>query len=193
MGSLIWKDAERILETAARLRNSDQVIECRLGGSSMESAIPRESRLRVGLDNSLPFRVGEVIAFVEDSAVFVHRVVYQGVRPHTETFVVTQGDACLCPDPPLRADRVLGRVTLMKQDGDWSAIASRPAGVRADSTVSRVLLRLVCRLMEVNISVAKVAARLITSIFHHLPHDSPVGGFALKPNPTQSRPATPTA
>ena len=178
--SLVWKNPDRVLDVVARLRGTKDNIECRLRGGSMESAIPRGSTLRIGLRARVPLRVGEVVAFAEESGVCIHRVVYRGRGPRAKGYVVTQGDACLCPDPPVGEDRVLGPVTAFQQRDVWAAPGAPPPSARARSLASRVLQLAISALMEVDVQLGRFAAMLATSVGNQLPIISPVGGVALK-------------
>lgn len=161
VGSLIWKDPERILEAVSRLRGSDSVIVSQIRGASMGSAIPRGSALRISLGRAAPYRIGEVVAFVQDSGICVHRVAYLGRGRRAKDYVVTQGDACFYPDPPVSSQRVLGRVTEFRYEERWLPAADRASRDRAQSLAGRLLLKLVAGLLEVNVRLAQVAAGIL--------------------------------
>ena len=179
IGALIWKDPERILASASRLRGFDQEVEIRLRGSSMGAAIPQDSLLRIRFGTTAPVQIGEVVAFVANAKVFVHRVVYRGRGTRAKDYIVTQGDACLCPDPPMNSDRVLGTVTECFHKERWAPPGLPISKIRADSVVSRTLQRVVAWVMELDIRLAQFVARLATNICNTLPHGAPVGGFTL--------------
>ena len=159
VGSLIWKNPERILEVFSRLRGSDTVIECLLRGASMEPAIPRGATVRIKLGRTAPYRVGEVVAFVQDDGICVHRVALLGRGQRARDYLVTQGDACLYPDPPISLPRVLGPVTGFRLDGDWVATTDRASIGRARSFRGRSLLKVVAALMALDIRLAQRVAR----------------------------------
>lgn len=161
VGSLLWKDPERILDAVSRLRGSDAVIECGLRGASMEPAIPRGSALRIDLGRPAPYSVGEVVAFVQDSGICVHRVSYLGDGKRRADFLITQGDACFYPDPPVSMRQVLGPVVAYRGRDGWVATGNRFCAGRARSLPGRMLLALVALLMELNVTVARGIARAL--------------------------------
>jgi hypothetical protein len=158
IGSLIWKDPERIIDTVSRFRDSDVVIECRLRGASMEPAIPRGASLRVSLARATPCRIGDVVAFVQDTGICVHRVAYVGRGERASGFILTQGDACFYPDAPVAMRQVVGHVREFRHDERWVATDDGPARGRAQSLVGRTLLKLVAGLLELDARLARGAA-----------------------------------
>lgn len=161
IGSLIWKDPERILEAVSCLRGPDTVIECRLRGGSMEPALPRGATLRISLGRAAHYRVGEVVAFVQDSGICVHRVACLGRGQRARDYIVTQGDACFYPDPPISTRHVLGPVTEFRHNEDWFPTGDQASADRARSFFGRILLKLVAGLMELNVNMARGAARAL--------------------------------
>jgi hypothetical protein len=159
IGALIWSDPGRIMENAARLRGTDAVIEMQLRGGSMGAAIPAGSTLRIALGRTGPCRIGEVVAFVRRSDVCVHRVAYLGRGARAHEYLVTQGDGCYYPDPPIRASEVLGPVVEFRHDGVWRRTGEQPSPDRAQSAIGRGLLCLVANLMEYSVPLARAAAR----------------------------------
>lgn len=161
IGALIWKDPDRILDAVSRLRGSGAVIECGLRGGSMGAAIPMGSRLHIDLGRGAPYRVGEVVAFVQDSGLCVHRVAYLGRGPRASNYVITQGDACFYPDPPVETRRILGSVTEFRDGERWRPAADPSSRDRSRSLLGRALLKLVSGLMEMNVRLARLAARIL--------------------------------
>ncbi len=161
IGSLIWKDPERILDAVSRSRGSDIVIECRLRGGSMEPAIARGSRLRIDAGQAPPYPVGAVVAFVRESDICVHRIAYVGRGRKSSGSIITQGDACLNPDPPMDVSRVIGTVSWMRQGECWSEVAAQAAPGRAQSFLGRSFLKLISTLMEIDMRLARTAAKAL--------------------------------
>jgi hypothetical protein len=161
IGSLIWKDPERILDAASMLRGSAAVIECQLRGGSMGVAIPAGASLRIDLGTSASHRIGEIVAFVQDSGICVHRIAYLGRGSRSSDYIITQGDACFYPDPPINSKRVLGSVTEFRIGENWIVTGIQPSHDRARSIVGRFLLKLVAGLMEVNVRLAQGVARIL--------------------------------
>ena len=161
IGSLIWKNPERILDVASRLRGSDTVIECQLRGGSMEPAIPRGATLRISLGRVAPYRVGEVVAFVQDAGICVHRVAFLGRSQRARDYIITQGDACFYPDSPINTSLVLGTATEFRLEGDWIPTTDQASVGRARSFLGRTLLKLIAGLMELDIRLAQSAAKIL--------------------------------
>jgi hypothetical protein len=161
IGSLIWKNPERILDVLSGLRGSDTVIECRLRGGSMEPAVPRGATLRISLGREAPYRVGEVVAFVRDAGICVHRVASLGRSQRARSYIITQGDACFYPDPPISTSLVLGPVTEFRFQGDWVPTDDQPSVGRARSFLGRTLLKLIAGLMELDIRLGQRAAKVL--------------------------------
>lgn len=181
ISSLVWKHPEVILNAAAQLQDSDAPIECRLRGASMEPTIAMGARLQIRLGEGGPYHCGDVVAFVLDGGVCVHRVVRCGSGQRSANHLITQGDACLCPDPPIAASQVLGRVTIPRNDQGFAPPAPRPPVARSGSLVARALLELVACLMKIDIRIGQFSARLASTVGQALPFRTPVGGFAFKP------------
>ena len=161
IGAFIWSDPTRLLEAASLLRGSDAVVECRLRGGSMEPAIPRGATLRIQLGRTEPYRVGEVVAFVQDSGICVHRVACLGRGPRVRDFVITQGDACFYPDPPISLRQVLGPVKEFRRQADWVPVDNEASAGRARSPAGRTLLVLVAALLAINVGWARGVARIL--------------------------------
>ena len=95
-------------------------------GSSMAPHLIPPAEAWVVADAPTP-RIGEIWAFVtDDGDLLVHRF----LRPDRGTLVFA-GDANRQADPPLRADRLVGRVAAVRSDGHTpGALRSRAAVVR---------------------------------------------------------------
>lgn len=161
IGALIWKDPTRILEHVARLRGTGAVIECNLRGASMGTAIPAGSAIRIRLEESRSYRVGEIVAFVVHDGLCVHRIAHLGRRERVRNYLITQGDACFNPDPPIELRHVLGPVVEFRDRERWVPAAGRPSRDRAQSLTGRALLKIVASLMEADIRLARGATWLL--------------------------------
>lgn len=116
----IWKRQRRELVAA-------------FGGGSMLPAIAPGQPLRLRCGEA--FATGDVIAFVIEEQMAVHRVIARG-----DGWILTRGDARVLPDPPLtELDRVVGRVVSLVDGGVDRAVPSpRPSFIAA--IVQRILL-----------------------------------------------------
>jgi hypothetical protein len=101
---------EELAAVALLWKASRRELTCRFGGTSMLPALPPQSevRLRCGEDGG----TGDVVAFLDEGRVVVHRIV--AVSPRG--WVLTRGDARLLPDHVIR-DRgeLMGRVVAVRR------------------------------------------------------------------------------
>ena len=109
------------LELAARLGARDAEFETSIRGGSMSPAIPALARLRVRLLAGESCRIGEIAFFVSDAGFTVHRVTHLLRDRADRIHLITMGDDCLVPDPPVRQDWVLGTVVAVQTNTGWSA------------------------------------------------------------------------
>jgi len=161
IGSLIWKDPNRILDNVAQLRGTGAVIECNLRGGSMGTAIPAGSAIRIRLEAARPYRVGEIVAFVVHDGLCVHRIAYLGAGARAGNYVITQGDACQNPDSPIEVSHILGPAIEYKSGKDWTPPAERSIGSRASSFLGRNLLRVVAWLLQIDVRAATLAVKIL--------------------------------
>jgi hypothetical protein len=120
-----------LLAVAALWKRTGREITARFTGRSMEPTLASgaEVRLRCG---DAP-AVGDVIAFIRDGHLVLHRVEALSTEAG---WVLTRGDACLFPDPPLYdATLILGRAIsrLGPAPGGW--------GRRGVLALCRLLMR----------------------------------------------------
>ena len=120
----------------------------------MGAAIPAGSALRIDVGRSAPACVGEVIAFVRDDGLCVHRVVHRA-----GALLVTQGDACFYPDEPIDDARVLGAVGAFLDGAEWRAVGAAPPDARARTLTGRALRAIVASLTRADVRLARFAAR----------------------------------
>ena len=156
IGALIWKDPSRVLEAAAKLRGTDAVLECRLRGGSMSAAIHAGSLVRIAMRRGPPWRVGEVVAFVQGAGLCVHRVAHR-----RGAMLVTQGDACYYPDEAIDEASVLALVTECSAGERWQPVTTAPDTARARSAIGRTLLAFVAALLVLDVGLARLAARAL--------------------------------
>ena len=128
-------EGEGLAAVASLWRKTGRELRARFGGSSMEPALPpgTEVLLRCG-ETGGP---GEVIAFLADGRLVVHRVV---ARAADGTWTLTRGDARVLPDVPIRdAEAVVGRVA-----GVWRSGSLEGLPAASDSLSRRLALRFAC-------------------------------------------------
>jgi hypothetical protein len=107
--------AEELAAAAGLWRRSGRELRAVFGGSSMEPSLPAQSE--VVLRCGAPPAVGDIVAFVADGRIVLHRV--EAVSPGA---LLTRGDALWLPDAPVRdPDAILGVVAAVRQ-GDCLAL-----------------------------------------------------------------------
>ena len=166
IGWLIWKDPKRIVDAAAQLKESGATIECQLGGGSMAPAIPKDSAVRVQMARTNVYRRGDVVAFARKSGVCVHRVVHEGFSGQAGGFLLTQGDGCFYPDPPVQLENILGLVAEFKYGDSWqSAAIAAPDSAATQSLLAKGLRAVTLAMMRFDVRLAQVTAKGLQAIF----------------------------
>jgi hypothetical protein len=138
-------EGEGLAAVASLWRKTGRELRARFGGSSMAPALPpgTELLLRCG-EAGAP---GDVIAFMADGRVLVHRVV---ARAADGSWTLTRGDARVLPDVPIRdPEAVVGRVAGMLRAGSLEGV---PAAV--DSLSRRLVLGVTCAFLRASPNAA---------------------------------------
>jgi hypothetical protein len=102
-------------------------LVCRFGGTSMRPSIAPEAEVRLLCGEGAAAR-GDVVAFLDEGRVIVHRVV--AIAP--SGWLVTRGDDRLLPDRVLRdPENVIGRVVAVRSGAAFADVpAARPSFAR---------------------------------------------------------------
>ena len=108
---------ERLRAFASLLKQNERSFDCEVRGRSMGAALADGSHIQVLSGASRGFVPGQVVAFLCGDAVIAHRVVHAGRRGRARGHILTRGDACLLPDPPMPVEAVLGPVLTMNAGG----------------------------------------------------------------------------
>lgn len=149
-GELDLVEGEALAAVASLWRKTGRELRARFGGSSMEPALPpgTEVVLRCG-ETGAP---GDVIAFVADGRLVVHRVVAQAPDG---AWTLTRGDARVLPDVPIRdREAVLGRVA-----GLWRAGSLEGVPAPTDSLPRRWAVDLACVALRASPGAATAVLR----------------------------------
>ena len=165
-------EGEGLAAVASLSRKTGRELRARFGGSSMMPALPpgTEVLLRCG-ENGGP---GDVIAFLADGRLVVHRVV---ARAADGAWTLTRGDARLLPDVPIRdAEAVVGRVA-----GVWRAGSLEGLPAAGDSLSRRLALRLACAALRASPGAATNALRSL----HTAARFARSGGLKLGASPAR--------
>lgn len=121
---------------ASRLGGRGAEFETAIRGDSMAPAIPMRARLRVRLLSEQSCQRSDIVFYLSDSGFMVHRVAHLPRRGAAAGYLLTLGDNCLVPDPPVREDRILGTVTAVQTASGW-----HPPGPLVDRSVCHRLVR----------------------------------------------------
>jgi hypothetical protein len=151
-GNLLRRDAKRIFDLICKHREKLQSIDITLRGGSMCPAIPKGASIRIQVDYKGTYVPGQVVAFLTDSSIMVHRLIYCGSAGKAKNYFLTRGDAMRTFDPPVHIDSILGPVVAFEDNGNWRTPPSRPPG----SKIGRSYLWFCCIAvaLEVNVSAA---------------------------------------
>ncbi len=119
---------------AARLGAEGTVFESAIHGNSMAPALPGRARLRVQLVSAEHCQPDDIVFYLCDDGFIVHRLVRRVPR-RSSSYLLTLGDNCLVPDPPVNEKRLLGRVLAVKTETGWRV----PGAARSRSIVHRLV------------------------------------------------------
>lgn len=123
------------------LKRARRTIDSVVDGSSMEPAIVRGTRIRIEAQHELP-PDGTVVAILAPGSVVTHRLVCRGHLPWNRGSILTQGDAAMLCDPPVRVDFLVGPVTTCEGNGDIPERSKSAAAMRWRARVWRLVVRI---------------------------------------------------
>lgn len=118
-------------------------------GDSMRGAFPSGARIRFIRQPSHTYCVNDVVVYWDtDKRCLVHRIVFTSSDTGDTGYLVTQGDNRAFPDPPVRRDRIAGKVIQVFKGGVWQPVSPEQHGEHAShrqSFVSQILSVLAIR------------------------------------------------
>ena len=153
-----------VLALASRLGGRDVTFESASRGSSMSPAIPGRVRLRIRLLAEQPCHPGDIVYFLTDNGFVVHRVIYRSRKNSAAGYLLTLGDNCLSPDPPVRNDRILGTVIAVHTAGEWRS----PSPPINRSVLHRLIRAATSATMIATVTISVPAARRLAAVFLEL-------------------------
>ena len=169
LGAFIGETPARVRAAAARHDGDARpnLVECELRGASMAGAIPRGSRIRIAFTGA-PCGRGDVVAFMTDGHLVVHRIVYRRPRRrrNTPALLITRGDAMMLPDAPIDADAVVGRVVEMRMRDGWQQVGAPPRTPRRERLLACVALATIACLAHVRVPLARRVANWLQAMDH---------------------------
>ena len=148
------------------LKRSGGVVECAVTGMSMGAVVPDGASARVRCDGAARAiaapRTGDVVALLLGGELTVHRLVHRGRSRRARGWVVTEGDANLTCDAPVRELHLLGVVEEIRIAADeWRPPASSARHSRLQRAVSAFVRGSVCIGLEVHPRVARAIKALV--------------------------------
>lgn len=116
---------------AALLRRSGTTVECDVTGESMGRAVPAGATVRIRCDGAIGAPNGAIIAVLLGGALSVHRLVHRGRSQRARGWIVSEGDANLTCDAPVRDVDVVGVVEAVRlAAGEWESVPAAPDSAR---------------------------------------------------------------
>jgi signal peptidase I len=115
-------------------------VRLRVFGTSMVPAILPGDLVSIHRASLQDISLGEVVMFLREGRLFVHRVVGRKVAANANDsdapFLITRGDRLPHEDPPVSAPELLGRVVTIER-GQWEVILH---GTESNPPILRLLL-----------------------------------------------------
>jgi hypothetical protein len=152
---------ERIRSVASGLKGSQRSLDSVVSGDSMGRQLPDGAPIRIQLCQREWYEPGEIVAFLTDRHVAVHRVHFCGQRGRRRGILITRGDAHLHPDLPIHVSSVLGRVEAVRTERGWGPPAAPPRGPFAQRALARAWLAIASALCLVGLGFARRSLNLL--------------------------------
>jgi hypothetical protein len=149
------REEKPLLAAAELMRRAGVAIPSVVDGNSMGASLPAGSDIAIDLDDRR-YEAGAVMAVLSGSTVVAHRVIGRGRGHRARGYWLTCGDAVLVPDPPVAADRVIGRVRLKS----GAPIPSRPRR----RWISRVAVAAIAVALEIDVRLARLLTRALVTL-----------------------------
>ncbi|HEY7060842.1 MAG TPA: S24/S26 family peptidase [Chloroflexota bacterium] len=150
-----------LLPLASGLRADQPTFETTIRGSSMWPTIRPRTTLRVQVHGPEACERGAVVFYQGHAGYTVHRVVYRARRGARADWLVTRGDNCLVPDPPVRSDQVVGTIVATQQKTGWQPPGPAPAGALHERAIQAATLHLLIATLWVYPPAARGLGRLL--------------------------------
>jgi hypothetical protein len=145
----------RIRAVARGLKGSERSLDSVVSGHSMGSQLPDGAPIRIQLCQRDVYEPGEVVAFLTDRQVAVHRVHFCGRRGRRRGMLITRGDAHLYPDLPIHVSSVLGTVVAVRTERGWCPPAVPPLRPLPQRALARVWLTVASALCLTDLDFAR--------------------------------------
>lgn len=148
------------------LKRSGGVVECAVTGMSMGAVVPDGASARIRCDGAAHAiaapRTGDVVALLLGGEFTLHRLVHRGRSRRARGWVITEGDANLTCDAPVREQQLLGVVEGIRIASDeWSPPIPSTPHPRLRRAASAFVRGSVCAGLEVHPRVARAIKGLV--------------------------------
>jgi hypothetical protein len=149
---------ERLLALSSFLKDGTTEFGSSVRGRSMGKALPDGSHIHVRLVPQRDLRVGQVVAYVAEDRMVVHRVVRLATW-HQDQYLVTRGDATVVCDRPVLALSVVGVVTDHCTIDVWEPVGAPPVRGFLVNRMASAISALLGGLVQLSPQLADWAAR----------------------------------
>jgi hypothetical protein len=113
---------ERLLAFSSFLKDGSREFGSWVRGRSMGNVLPDGSQIRVRMVPERDLAIGQVVAYVTEDRMVVHRLV-RFTKSRDDHYLITRGDATVCCDRPVLASSVIGVVTEHRSTGVWEPVS----------------------------------------------------------------------
>ena len=149
---------ERLLALSRFLQDGTTEFGSSVRGRSMGKALPDGSRIHVRLVPQRDLRVGQVVAYVAEDRMVVHRVVRLATW-HQDQYLVTRGDATVVCDRPVLIMSVVGVVTDHCTLDVWEPVGAPPVRGFLVNRMASAISAILGGLVQLSPQLADWAAR----------------------------------
>lgn len=147
---------------AALLRRSGTTVECEVTGESMGRAVPAGATVRIRCDGAAGAENGAIIAVLIGGALSVHRLVHRGRSRRARGWIVSEGDANLTCDAPVREGDVVGVVEAVRRAGEaWESVPAAPPRSARPHPLSVAVRHVISLGLELHPRVAQALKGLV--------------------------------
>jgi Peptidase S24-like len=156
IGSVFERDADFVRKVANGFKKAERTLESRVQGWSMGKTLPDGARIRIRCSPREAYPRGEVVAFLNEGKIVVHRVIRTGRGRRGRSYLLTRGDSLLLPDYPVHNTSVLGPVIAFQSSEAWQSPREgvpRPAGKRL---LSAIAVGLVGAALDVDVRLGRL-------------------------------------
>jgi hypothetical protein len=153
-------NCKRLLVLSSFLKDGSKEFEASVRGRSMGKALPDGSRIHVRFVPQRDLTIGQVVAYIAEDRMVVHRLV-RFTAWHQERYFITRGDATVCCDHPVLASSVIGVLTEYCTTDVWERVGVPPVRSLLVDWTASAISALVGGLVGLNPRIADWTARRI--------------------------------